>query len=337
MRRITVSHNALPLIAAAAVACASCAAPIRIADSIDPLSLLSKGGLAYARVSGRVARDIAPEIMSTSDYGQAKGLLERTRIISAGLGRGLGQGRDAGALEAILVGDYPFRAASLSIGGSGGWQREKGGFYNQKLGLHAAVPGPSLIVAARGPVDALVAAAKDSSHNVPLSPVPEGVSAIAAQELVLWVPDPFKGLVAAALGEESDLPARGLIVAASPRSPLGRSGSAPGSAIDGGYEATIAFVMEGPDSVRVFKPALKLAWYALSRALVGDAPGDGEAASGTDALLRAKFEAKGELYVAEGVALSRDALVAVIKRSLALGKVLGVGGADSPAGSVPGR
>jgi hypothetical protein len=312
-------------IAVAVLLSASCAAPIRVADSIDPLALLSKDGLAYARISGRVARDIAPEIMSAADYGQAKGLLERTRIIAAALGRGAG--RDTGSLEAVLVGDYPFRAASLSMG-SGGWRREEGGFYNPKLGLHAAVPGPSLVVAARGPVDALVAAAKDSSHNAPLSPIPERLSGLAARELVLWIPDPFKGLVAASLGEESNLPARGLIIAASPNAPA-----------DGEYRATIAFVMESPDSVRIFKPALKLAWYALSRALVGDAVVADESSSGAESLLRAKFEAKGELYVAEDQPLSRVALVAALKRSIAFGDVLGIGADGSSGGgaSVPGR
>jgi hypothetical protein len=285
----------------------SCAAPIQFSNSIDPLALLAKDRLAYARVSGAIVRELAPEIMSASELAAAKDLLARTRIVCLGLGQAGGDGTDS--LQAVLVGDYPFRAAFLSLSANREWKREKSSFYNSRLGLHAAVPGPSLVVASKGPIDGLLqAAASCQASGAPPSPIPSRFSGLTSAELVLWVPNPFKSLAEKYSGEGMDVPALGLLIAASPN-----------AAHKSEYDATVAFLMDGPESVKVFKPLLKLAWYAIASGLLSDDNGSRPLAN---------FAAKGDIYAAEGVVLSRDAIVRALKSSF--GSSLGGLGPDHP-------
>jgi hypothetical protein len=288
-----IALAALALAALALALCAlSCAAPLRIAAWADPLAILEPGSLAYARLSGPVASDLAPGLLGAAEAESLKPILARTRIAALGFGsrpRAAGEGgateAPPPALQAALVGDFPFRAASLSLGSSPDWKREKSAYYNARLGLRAAVPGSSLVLASTGSLDPLLAAARAPGP----SPIPERLSGPAASELVIWIPEPFAGLAAIALGEAMDVPARGLLIAASPEGPDRR-----------GYEARVVFVMADADSARIYRPALKLAWYGVARALLGDAAGEA---------LGASFSLDGELYGASGVSLSRDALV----------------------------
>jgi hypothetical protein len=284
---------------AAVLLSVSCAAPIKFNASADPLAILGSGALAYARLSGQAARELAPALVPASELASLKPLLARTRLIALGLGslpspsetkETASQETDsqATAFQAVLIGDYPFRAASLSLGSSPGWKREKSGFYNAALGLRADVPGPSLLLASTGPIESLLAAAKAPGS----SPIPEQLSAFASRELVLWAPEPFSGLGAAMLGEAMDVPARGLLIAASP---LARE--------EGYYEATVVFVMGDADSVRIYKPALKLAWYGIAKALFGDE---------AEAALSLPFAADGNLFLASGLRLSGESLGAVL-------------------------
>jgi hypothetical protein len=194
---------------------------------------------------------------------------------------------DAPSIRACLIGDYPFRSAALSLGADPGWKREKAGYFNARLGLRAALPGPNLILASSGALEPLLAAAREPGP----SPIPAQLSLPADRELALWLPEPFSGIVAALLGEAMDVPARGLLVSASPR------------AEGGGYDATIVFLMEDADEARVYKPALKLAWYAIARSFFGDE---------ADAALSATFSADGNAYGATGVRLSGLALERVL-------------------------
>jgi hypothetical protein len=285
----------------------SCAAPIQFSNSIDPLALLAKDRLAYARVSGAVARELAPEIMSAADLASAKNLLARTKIVALGLGQVGDDGTDS--LQAVLVGDYPFRAAFFSLSANRAWKREKSSFYNSRLGLRAAVPGPSLVVASKGPIDGLLeAAASCQASGAPPSPIPSRLSGLASAELVLWVPNPFKSLAEKYSGEGMDVPALGLLIAASPEADKG-----------GGYVASVDFLMDSPESVKIYKPLLKLTWFAIASGFFADAEGT---------IPHADFVAKGELYSAEGVALSRSAIVRALKSSF--GSSLGGLGPDRP-------
>jgi hypothetical protein len=286
---IIARRAALCATVAAALLSVSCAAPIKIGASVDPLAILEPGALAYARLSGQAARDLAPALVPASELASLKPLLAHTRLVALGLGSlSVQAGTEATAFQAVLIGDYPFRAASLSLGTSAGWKREKSAYFNAALGLRAAVPGPSLVIASTGPIEGLLAAAKAPGP----SPIPERLSALASRELLLWAPQPFSGLGAAMLGEAMEVPARGLLIAASP------------TAREAGYyEATIVFVMDDADSVRIYKGALRLAWYGIAKSLFGD---DAEAA------LAFPFVADGNLFTASGLPLSGDSLGRVI-------------------------
>lgn len=307
MMRPFTSHGAVPAAALATILAVSCAAPIRLSTSIDPLALLAKDRIAYARVSGGVARDLAPELMSAADLDAAKEILARTRIVALGLGQSGGDGTDS--LQAILVGDYPFRAAALSLGANRAWKREKSSFYNARLGLRAAVPGPALVVVSKGSIDGLLeAAAASQTPEAPPSPIPSRLSSLTSAELVLWVPDPFASLAGKAAGDGMDVPSRGLLIAASPS-----------AANKGEYDATVAFLMDSPESVKIYKPLLKLAWYATASGFFADEKG---------AIPRADFVSEGEVYAAEDVVLTRSAVVRALK--LSVGDGLGGLDPDSP-------
>jgi hypothetical protein len=300
-----MKRASLPCACAAALLLAgSCAAPLKIATSVDPLALLEDGSLAYARLSGRAARELAPYLFPAAELASLKPLLARTRIIALGMGSSPAAG-GAGvplaprpAFQAALIGDYPFRTASLSFGASPDWKREKSAYYNAKLGLRAAVPGPSLLLASSGPIEGLLAAAKAPGP----SPVPEELSGTASRELLLWAPEPFAGIAAAMLGEAMEVPARGLLIAASPL---------PGD--EGSYETTIVFVMDDAKALRIYKSALKLAWYGMARALFGDE---------AESALALPFTAEGRLFMVSGLPLSRESLGRVVA---ALGSGFGSG------------
>jgi hypothetical protein len=296
-----VARSAL-LGALAALVAAGCAAPVKILASADPLGVLGGGSMAYARLGGASARELAPSILEAKQAAALAPLLSRTRLVALGLGSlPAPPGAEAPSFQACLVGDYPFRAASLSLGANPAWKREKAGYYNAALGLRAALPGPSLALASSGPLEPLLAAAKAPGA----SPIPASLEATAQEELVLWLPLPFAGLIASILGEAMDIPARGLLISASPLA------ASPGTA-GRIYEARVIFLMEDADSARIFRPALKLAWYGLASGLLGE---EAEAALG------AKFELAGDSYAASGIRLSGAALATALSR---LGGSLGI-------------
>jgi hypothetical protein len=285
----------------------SCAAPIKLESSVDALALLEPGALAYARVSGQAARELAPALLGPSKAASASRLLERTRVVALSIepaaGRAVdpasapdedqapeasepaqGSRRDFG-FQAALLGDYPFRAASLSLGSSPDWKRDKPGYRNDKLGIYAAVPGPGLVLASDRPLAPLLAAAKAPGA----SPIPERLAALSSKELVLWAPRPFQGLAAALLGGELDLPVRGILVAASPAAGDRER-----------CEATVVFMMEDAKAVRTYKTVLKIAWYGIAKALFAEE---------ADAALATPMRTDGELLLVSDLVLSREAIV----------------------------
>ena len=263
-------------ISLAALLAAGCATGIKIGSEIDPLSLLSPGSAMYARLSGEAARSLLPALLPSAQAKALAPLLSRTRVVAIGIG-----GSDRPAFQACLIGDFPFRAAALSLGTDPAWAHEKTGYFNAKLGLHAGVPGPNLVLASSQGLEPLLATARAPGP----SPLPAGLGQLAARELLVWVPEPFSGL-AKRLGVSMDVPARGLLVSAS-----AAPAAASGSKVDY-YAASVVFLMKDPESARVFRPALRLAWYALSSLLLG-----GE-------VPRAEFVLDAAAYRADGVTLS---------------------------------
>ncbi len=262
-----------------ALSAAGCASPLRFDASADPLAVLEPGSLAYARLDGAVARELLGSALPPDAAKSLAPVMARTRLVAIGFG--------GSALQACLIGDYPFRAASLSLGADPGWKREKTGYFNARLGLRAAIPGPNLVLASTGRLEPLIVAAREPGP----SPIPARLSTYASRELVIWVPDPFSRLAAAVLGDSMDVPARGMLIAAAPGGP------------EGSYDATIVFLMKDANSARVYGPALRLVWYGIARGLLG-----GEA----DSALGAAFTLEGELYRASGIRLSRGALARIL-------------------------
>lgn len=262
-----------------ALAAAGCAAPLRFDASVDPLALLDPGSVAYVRLDGSVARELLPAALPPDAAKSLSAVLARTRLVAIGVG--------GPALQVCLIGDYPFRAASLSLGADPGWKREKTGYFNARLGLRVAVPGPNLVLASTGRLESLIAAAKAPGP----SPLPSRLSGLASRELVIWVPDPFSKLAAAIFGEPMEVPALGMLIAARPVGP------------QSDYDTTIVFLMKDPDSARIYRPALRLAWYGIARGLLG---------AEADAALGASFTLDGDSYRASGISLSGGALARVL-------------------------
>ena len=262
-----------------AISLSGCAAPLKIAASADPLAVLERGSLVYARLSGEAASELASSSLSAAQAKALLPVLKRTRLVALGLGSlTAADGSKAPNFQACLIGDYPFRAAAMSLGADPSWKREKNGYFNAVLGLHAALPGPNLVLASSAGLEPLLASAKLPGS----SPIPAELETLAARELVIWIPEPFSGLAATFLGEAMDIPARGILISASALAP-------------NNYDATIVFLMKDAESARVYRPVLRLAWYGMARLLFGD---------GAEGALAASFTVDGDEYRASGVRLS---------------------------------
>jgi hypothetical protein len=264
-----------------ATVASGCATGLRLGSSTDPLAILQSGSLAYVRADAQAAKQLvsALRLPARTPYSAqaAKRLnqvLDRTRVLALGLG-----GSGAPELQACLLGDYPFRAAALSLGLDPAWKREKAGYFNAALGLRAALPGPNVVLATSGSLEPLLAAAREPG----ISPLPSGLSGLASRPLVLWLP--FPALASAVLGEDESLPLLGLLIAAE------RDKDA-----SGGYVASIVFLARDADSARAFRPLLRLAWYGIESYLEDQA--EGERAG------QPSFVLDGAMFRADGVRLS---------------------------------
>ncbi|HET7838664.1 MAG TPA: hypothetical protein VFL04_02805 [Rectinemataceae bacterium] len=292
-----------------------CAAPLVVEREIDPLAILGPGALVYARLDGVAARSLAPAMLPP-DQGKALApLLKRTESMAFAIGArdsagpaadkakpggaeavrpdGDPKGGALPALDAVFLGDYPFRAASLVLGSQPGWRREGQAFANAATGIRAAVPGPAVMLASTGDYDDLLARVK----TPPGSPIPRRLEALSSKELMVWVPEPFKRLAALFVGESMGIPARGLLVSAT------RKPGAPGA--EAVYVVTVAFAMTDANSARIFRPAFRLAWYLIARTLLTEE---------ADAALALHFSLDGELYWATGLELHASTLAASLGR-----------------------
>jgi hypothetical protein len=283
-------------LAAAALLTASCATGLKLVATADPLGILSPGASAYARLDGATARSLLPRLgLPPSDAKRLKSALERTRLVALAVGGYEASQASAPTrvptLQACLLGDYPLAAAAFTLGLDPSWKREKDGYFNAKLGLRAALPGPGLVLASTASLSPLLASARAPGP----SPIPASLEPLCDKSLILWAP--FSGLSKEILGEDVDLPLVGLLVAADPLP-------------SGDFEATVAFLATDPDSGRIFRPAVRLAWYAIARYLAGDS---GQQAPAAD------FVLDGSEYKAEGVRISSGQIAgALSKLSLSL-------------------
>jgi hypothetical protein len=289
--------RAAALAAAAGVLAAGCAAPIRVDASVDALALVGSGAAVYARMDAASAKALVPSLVPADRARALDPLLDRTRCVALALGRSAADaaagaaGGSAGSFDAALLGDFPFRAASLALSSDPSWKREGKGFVNAGAGIRAAVPGPGLVLASSRSLEPLIAAAKAPGS----SPIPERLAGLASSKIAIWAPEPFTNLVASIVGEPMDIPAIGLLVAADPEQ----------GALDSTYYATVAFLMSDAESARIFRPALRLAWYGIARGLLGEE---------ADSALGLSFSLDGEVYWAKGARLSAKSLAEALAR-----------------------
>jgi len=277
-------------LACAALLLASCAAPLKLSRSADPLQILPPGELAYIRMDGETARSLAPGLVPADQGAALDPVLKRTTSLALGLGRS-SDGRPA--FDAVLLGSYPFRSAGLALGGSRGWKLEGEGFVNAAAGLAVAIPGPELVLATTRELGPLLAAARSPGAN----PLPPQLMPAAGSSLLLWIPQPFSTLAESLLGSSIDVPVVGLALVATERK--GGAG-APES-----YDLSTVFVMRDADAARVYRPLLRLGWYGLVRLLFADE---------ADELLQAQFSLHGELYSSSEVEVPAAALASALAR-----------------------
>ncbi|MBL8967045.1 MAG: hypothetical protein JNG85_08550 [Spirochaetaceae bacterium] len=290
--------------ALAALLLGGCAARIPYETPSDPLRSLAPGALLYSRVRAPSLLELAPAMLPPAEARALRPLFER----SAEMGVAAYPTDAAGApnLQAVLVGNYPFRSASMALSGDRAWRRDGPGFVNAAAGIRVALPGPTVILAASGAIEPLVERLKLPGP----SPLPARLEALAGREVVLYAPEPFSRLAATIIGEELDVPIRGLLIAAervgAERVGAERSGAAgAGGQEEPIYDATVVFLMDDPDNARIFRPAARLAWYALVRSLF---PAEAEE------LLAAKFQMDGETVAAAGLRMRASSLAGALAR-----------------------
>ena len=340
-----------PRIAASAVLAlllASCAAPLRYAKPVDPMAVLPPDAAIYLKLGRGALGDLAPPLLDS--LGSAapssrylKSMLGKTETAAVAVfpsSREAGPASPGGLprFEAVLMGDYPYRSATLALGQDRQWKKDARGralvSTAQGLGLSFAGRGLVPVASAGGgrPVDAAAGAARgagggpaDAGRGASIeaavealvdrllvagaSVIPPRLSALCDGDIVIWAPDPFGKLAASLLGgeaaEDIDIPAEGVLLSArrSAESPAGGAASAAGGPASAAfYELTIVFLMRNEEDARTFRPAIRLAWYGLSRSLL---PGEAEAAS-------LRFELSGETVAASGLRVKASSLASAL-------------------------
>ncbi|MGO8693975.1 MAG: hypothetical protein ACLQMF_09925 [Rectinemataceae bacterium] len=283
MRAAAYASRAVALVA---LLLSSCAAPLLVEKSVDPLRLLGPGELAYLRMDGATARLLAPALLPAAEGRALAPLLERTTTLALGLGPRAGAGP---AFDAVFLGSYPYRRAALALGGNSAWKREAQGYYDAEQGIHVSLPGPSLVLATTGRLEPLLALAKEPGSE----PLPPRFASAGGAGLLLWIPEPFSHLAEELFGLSMNVPVRGLLIVAVP-APAALS-----------YELSAVFLMDDADAARVYRPLLRLAWYGLAKYLLADDAG---------ALLGAGFSQEGDTYASEPIELSGSSLAAALAR-----------------------
>ncbi|MDP3178477.1 MAG: hypothetical protein Q8M76_11285, partial [Spirochaetaceae bacterium] len=194
---------------------------------------------------------------------------------------------------AALVGDYAFAGASLMLGNGGDWKKTGIYYLDRRTGLRVALPGPDLVVTGSGELEPLVARATAPGP----SPLPLRLEALSGRQILIIAPHPFDGLATALLGEPMEVPALSFVIAASAEEPA-RQGETT-------YLATVAFAMRDAEAARIYRPILRLAWYAIARGLF---------AEGSELGLAADFSLDGDVFVAHGIELSASGLARAMSR-----------------------
>lgn len=281
---------------------ASCVSAPRAPGKLDPLTCLDSSALAFARLDGKAALELAPTLLPPEESRSLAPLLERSQTIGLALIPGARPGADKG-FEAVFTGSYPRVSANFALGSKKDWKRVGKTWRNEALGLSVALPSKNLVLVANSGIEALL----DRAAAPLSSPLPPRLAGFADQEFLLWVPEPFDRLGSVLLGEKLILPVRGILITAAPagsRLNEGKDEAGSAGSEESSYELIAAFLMENADAARIYRPALKVAWQLFVRGLL---PGE-------TGLLRAGFTQDGELIVAGGMRVSGASLATVLSR-----------------------
>lgn len=255
---------------------------------LDPAALVDPSATIIIRMNRPILDKVLPLFLTP---GQVKALEPLKRGLSVAALAVLPRpstGAPGGLppFEAALVGDLPVFQAKLALAFSRDWRLRKGIWTNSGLGLGLAFPRRGLIVLASGSPEALLSRLASGAPG----PFPPALAELSAKDMASWLPDPFGRLGESLLGERLDIPAEGILVAAKVK--------------DGGYEVSLAFQMRDPDSARIYRPAARIAWFALARLLL---PGEAGLAS-------PRFDLEDRAIIARNLALSETGLASALAR-----------------------
>jgi len=299
------------------------------------MAVLSHDATAYIRLGRAPLADFAPPLLASlgpsASSKNLRSMLEKTDSITVAIlsgNRGTTQARPESLprFEAVLMGDYPYRSATFALRQDRQWKKDGRGraFVSPAQGLGLSFPGPGIALATS---DGGQVAAADAASAAPggadrgaaieasvealidrllvpgASVIPAKLSALCDSDLVVWVPDPFGRFAGEFFGSEAsadiDIPALGVLLAAD-RIMVEAAGGATGA--EPVYELTVVFLMRDEEDARTFRPAVRLAWYALSRILL---PGEAGAAS-------LRFELSGDAVAASGLRIRASSIASAL-------------------------
>ncbi len=294
-----ISSRAVPAIALCAllsvIAGCSTMRP-RMPAEPDPVLYLPRGAALYARFTKPALKDLAPSILPGDRTASFAALVDRTSTAAIGTTPAGPSGMN---YDLAIVGDYSRNSVDLALSVNPEWRKDGQSFVNDPSGIQVASPADRLVLARsignpgpegrdaeHGSANSLAQRLKsfDPAGNSPLPPrfvFPYG------GDIFIWIPDPFTAFAAYLPSEGFDIPIIGICILAKRLESVGSGGSPL-------YLSSISFVMKDSESARIYRPSLKFAWFALSKAFIGD-----ENATAKEA--EARFVLEGDSYVSRGL------------------------------------
>ncbi|MCE5256000.1 MAG: hypothetical protein LLF89_04050 [Spirochaetaceae bacterium] len=280
----------------------------------DPAERLEKTPEVYVRLSNAALEDIAAnldddEIASlvnslggksqtnddgyTVDHKSLQDLVGRTKVLGLGLS---GINTKSPQAEAVLIGNFPVFSMKLALSSKGKWNKTSSGYQAKEAQLYLRPLQQGLLHAASFPPSDEIASGKAK----PAGAVPERFKNMTSDFAVV-VNAPEILLNFRALPESSAIPISEIVVQGTrSRNPEGQDKAA--------YYLLDAFiVMKDADAAKVFKPVVKLLWAFSSERIFGS----GISAADSPLVL------DGDMYKAEGIRASSEALVTMLDQFMA--------------------
>lgn len=281
---------------AAALAMGCAGLPSRMPTEPDPVFYLPRGAALYARLTRAALGDLAPSILPGDSAASFVSLMERTRTAAIGTTPAGPSGMN---YDLAIVGDYSRNTVNLALSVNPEWRKDGPAFVNDPSGIQVAAPADKLILARSvgdtGPGDPEADRGSANSLSQRLrnfdpagsSPLPPRFAAPYGGDLFIWIPDPFTAFAAYLPRDDFDIPILGIYILAKRLESSNEAGSPE-------YLSSISFVMADSEAARIYRPSLKFAWFALSRAFLGE--GDASAKE-----IEARFAVEGDSYTARGM------------------------------------